>query len=278
MKTISHRIVELDIDSTPTRFYFNYAVCQNPDCDCNGLTIQLSNKDRRLDFFFDFSTETYKQDKYTKDETKIINAFIDFMKSDEQDALTIDFLKRIYTSVKEHEQNKKEVLEDFPLGSFLPYSEILWREKTITLTNNKREYIIYDAYCVTPGCPCTTVALWFVENIHKIGIRQPDFSFIYNYTTHEINEPIGIQPEAAKQFTNTFSASLHNKFKQRHAQLKEEVKQDIEKKIEEGGYTPFHTKKRKIGRNDPCHCGSGKKYKKCCLQKDIEQKLKNIKG
>jgi methionyl aminopeptidase len=25
---------------------------------------------------------------------------------------------------------------------------------------------------------------------------------------------------------------------------------------------------QKVGRNDPCHCGSGKKYKKCCLQKD----------
>jgi len=24
----------------------------------------------------------------------------------------------------------------------------------------------------------------------------------------------------------------------------------------------------KIGRNDPCPCGSGRKYKKCCLQKD----------
>lgn len=24
----------------------------------------------------------------------------------------------------------------------------------------------------------------------------------------------------------------------------------------------------KLGRNDPCHCGSGKKYKKCCLAKD----------
>jgi hypothetical protein len=24
----------------------------------------------------------------------------------------------------------------------------------------------------------------------------------------------------------------------------------------------------KIGRNDPCHCGSGKKYKKCCNSKD----------
>jgi uncharacterized protein YchJ len=24
----------------------------------------------------------------------------------------------------------------------------------------------------------------------------------------------------------------------------------------------------KIGRNDPCPCGSGKKYKKCCLDKE----------
>ena len=23
-----------------------------------------------------------------------------------------------------------------------------------------------------------------------------------------------------------------------------------------------------LGRNDPCHCGSGKKYKQCCLAKD----------
>jgi hypothetical protein len=22
------------------------------------------------------------------------------------------------------------------------------------------------------------------------------------------------------------------------------------------------------GRNDPCHCGSGRKYKQCCLEKD----------
>ncbi|HLE85676.1 MAG TPA: SEC-C metal-binding domain-containing protein [Thermoanaerobaculia bacterium] len=24
----------------------------------------------------------------------------------------------------------------------------------------------------------------------------------------------------------------------------------------------------KIGRNDPCPCGSGKKYKRCCLERD----------
>ena len=30
----------------------------------------------------------------------------------------------------------------------------------------------------------------------------------------------------------------------------------------------------KIGRNDPCPCGSGKKYKKCCMQ-DIEESHKD---
>lgn len=28
----------------------------------------------------------------------------------------------------------------------------------------------------------------------------------------------------------------------------------------------FKRSEPKVGRNDPCHCGSGKKYKKCCAQ------------
>src|SRR5665811_229928 len=31
--------------------------------------------------------------------------------------------------------------------------------------------------------------------------------------------------------------------------------------------TPAKKTKMKIGRNDPCPCGSGKKYKKCCMEK-----------
>ncbi|MFV9616392.1 MAG: SEC-C metal-binding domain-containing protein, partial [Gammaproteobacteria bacterium] len=33
-------------------------------------------------------------------------------------------------------------------------------------------------------------------------------------------------------------------------------------------HEPYHRETPKIGRNDPCHCGSGKKYKKCCLSKE----------
>jgi len=31
-----------------------------------------------------------------------------------------------------------------------------------------------------------------------------------------------------------------------------------------------------IGRNDVCHCGSGKKYKNCCLKKDDSSRKSNI--
>lgn len=33
------------------------------------------------------------------------------------------------------------------------------------------------------------------------------------------------------------------------------------------------SKRRKVGRNDPCPCGSGKKFKKCCLFKSTAKGL-----
>ena len=39
---------------------------------------------------------------------------------------------------------------------------------------------------------------------------------------------------------------------------------------ESGKGVTFRRDGKKIGRNDPCPCGSGKKYKKCCLPKETE--------
>ena len=38
---------------------------------------------------------------------------------------------------------------------------------------------------------------------------------------------------------------------------------------------PVRTAAKKVGPNDPCPCGSGKKYKKCCMQKDKNAGMKN---
>jgi len=45
--------------------------------------------------------------------------------------------------------------------------------------------------------------------------------------------------------------------------------------VEEGGSlvhaSPTPVRTQKVGRNDPCPCGSGKKYKHCCWKKDQEK-------
>lgn len=42
------------------------------------------------------------------------------------------------------------------------------------------------------------------------------------------------------------------------------------------GTDPYRRETPKIGRNDPCHCGSGKKYKKCCLDRDEAARRESI--
>ncbi|WP_334183852.1 MULTISPECIES: SEC-C metal-binding domain-containing protein [Sphingomonadaceae] len=36
------------------------------------------------------------------------------------------------------------------------------------------------------------------------------------------------------------------------------------RRLENDPHRPSSIKRQKIGRNDPCPCGSGRKYKKCC--------------
>ena len=36
---------------------------------------------------------------------------------------------------------------------------------------------------------------------------------------------------------------------------------------------PVRNAAKKVGPNDPCPCGSGKKYKKCCMQKDKADRM-----
>ncbi len=55
----------------------------------------------------------------------------------------------------------------------------------------------------------------------------------------------------------------------------DEVQKEQDKMLEERKERmKEQTKKKKIGRNDPCSCGSGKKYKKCCnmgVEKEVER-------
>lgn len=33
---------------------------------------------------------------------------------------------------------------------------------------------------------------------------------------------------------------------------------------------------KELDRNDPCHCGSGRKYKNCCIDKQVSKKMSKM--
>jgi len=55
------------------------------------------------------------------------------------------------------------------------------------------------------------------------------------------------------------SNDLHNYLLEESRKKFIQQKKDNHKRM----HTPIVQSKRKIGRNEPCPCGSGKKYKKC---------------
>lgn len=57
--------------------------------------------------------------------------------------------------------------------------------------------------------------------------------------------------------------------------LRQLVEQQKEEKLERERLAnqprqPYRREEPRVGRNDPCPCGSGKKYKKCHMGKDLE--------
>jgi hypothetical protein len=52
--------------------------------------------------------------------------------------------------------------------------------------------------------------------------------------------------------------------------LSDDDEADWDKSILRGLSRPAPISAPKVGRNDPCPCGSGKKYKKCCMEKDAD--------
>lgn len=47
----------------------------------------------------------------------------------------------------------------------------------------------------------------------------------------------------------------------------DDYEEDFDDDYEEKRLQPIRNDQERIGRNDPCPCGSGKKYKKCCFKK-----------
>jgi len=94
------------------------------------------------------------------------------------------------------------------------------------------------------------------------------FEAMFNSISDEVAETIyKIQPQKRERSRGVFAA-LPKEFVHSEFSIVENVKQMAQQEREEPqavpSVAPMTRETPKVGRNDPCPCGSGKKYKKCC--------------
>jgi hypothetical protein len=128
--------------------------------------------------------------------------------------------------------------------------------------------LIADQYCWDPTCDCHKAVLTLVE---RVGTGDEEYVTLavyrYNLKTKKTEvEPLS--PSVKRSAKSVFrewlgDPNVHRALRFRYDYINAEFggKLLTERSIP----SPVTKKAKKIGRNDPCSCGSGKKFKKCCL-------------
>jgi len=187
-----------------------------------------------------------------------ITAIIDRMDSDILDAIAM-----LWYTGKGHPDQRDMVfgapsisVSDWRVGGMLPYCEVFkWVRSDIYFLDDeaKTAFNIQDMYCITPGCECGDMVVLFQQlsqyEPQTVGIAE------VNLSGATVLKPEPGQEETLNLLWSAFR-KRHPAYLARFAQHDADMK-SIGKKVN----VPTRPK---VGRNEPCPCGSGKKYKKCC--------------
>lgn len=148
------------------------------------------------------------------------------------------------------------------------YTEFLPFDETMEFSLDGSNWVVDDHYCINPDCDCDNGVLLFYPK--PAGADEQDLPEHEIYPAVHFDVKKGEATSVATEGSDSPSAmQLAAEFmkqtpdcvellRKRRATLRTLIKHNLPPKI-----LPFK-RQEKVGRNDPCPCGSGKKYKKCC--------------
>ena len=222
------------------------SACENPVCTCENVFLELipmqahgDNKEhshhRKVEINIDEKALGYKNKISEKASPDTIDGYFDY---------------------PEVEYN----------GLMSAYNDILPYGDQFLVTIKGEQCIIFDQYCLLPKCPCTDTNLDIIS-IDEFGKKGKDFCFVeLNYRKKRWKlvdqSSFSISLETVRTAIEEQLPDIYKQMHKRHIKLKA-----IYAHCKKKHFAPKQELQLpKAGRNDPCPCGSGKKYKKCCLK------------
>jgi len=263
------------------------SVCPDPLCSCGELTFDCTPVTRPdgsstgstpWQFVLDTASRALVVKPgggRSRHERSLGRAFVDAL-----DGTGWARLRSYFMEVRRCQTEAADVME---LDAFFPdevlgnayspvgYTEILPHGILASFRIGSDVWQVDDAYCVAPKTDCITADLAFLRIAQggrfEGGLDHDKVPCIrYSYRTGAI-ENILVAPtdgmpslDDLMEMTQALVPTLGLTLEVRHNRLRILYLQELLRRTEEerASLSP------KVGRNDPCPCGSGKKYKRCC--------------
>jgi hypothetical protein len=253
----------------------------------------------QIRFSFGLDLGTWQVCEDTKD-IKQTNALVDEFLHDLSDEMKAMFQKKRETIKQRNRKlaNFTMPVEDIKCGRLISFSEIMSDRKGdydgfpaygFQFAHEGQTYLIDDLYCPNPKCKCNEVHLMFLNYSKRTGetatateIFLAELSF--DGKKREFPELVKFSESQAEELVRLWlhtEPDILDDLKQRYKEVKKITKRILKnnrkspssriqaipspsKAIPIINSDTGFTKDFKLGRNTPCPCGSGKKYKKCC--------------
>jgi hypothetical protein len=258
-------------------YRYEATVCQNPTCPCEHVTLKCFTEtpeaSPRAPIFVYMEMDLERQEIANLEELKanpaaraLANAVAAESGQEEWNQL-----RRIYWDLKQYwtEHSDLEQVEvSFPpevlAGTMVGYFDIFPFARRLEFTDEQGTWLIGDQYCCNPKCPCQEAVLSFMRLPEGAGRGplRPIVSISYQYRDGKVSR---LDAEADPRYSEQglleslkkTRADLDSLLAKRQSLLRRLVGRTLKRQT-------IHSLTPKIGRNDPCPCGSGKKWKRCC--------------
>lgn len=263
------------------RYACTLSSCPSPVCGCQVVTLDLAlmydagdnspSPSRQVKIDLAGNSLEFKDIKKLSPENRLFaESFFSGLGEDD-----FDWLVEKHFAIKNRltEEAKPDSIDahfDFPEierdGLRTSYLDVLPYGDRLYATLSGKKYLIIDQYCLRHKCSCTGTSLSFMF-FDPVARKAEDLCHLevgYRKKTWELREDSpALDLDALRCEVETQIPHIYESLRQRHERLKA-IYVSCRKK---------HSPSRqpvvvpKVGRNDPCPCGSGKKFKKCCSVK-----------
>lgn len=281
-------VARLSKDGSLEEFDCIFTICKNPACSCQAVTIRFaariasnliqSETAQEYEVGLDLAARTLDhrfRKTAAQSDMAFAEALLAAMELDDFDLLLrllCGIKKRASERAKPSEINAQFDFDEIERQSIMQgYNDILPFSETFLVVVDGIEYVALDQYCLKSGCGCTKVHFNLLETNQEAGPLATTFSADVDYDTRTWQASSDGKPPlcdvvAFGHLMESTIPDFYEKLKARHnklAAIYAHARKRARPAVSES------TAQKSVGRNDPCPCGSGKKFKKCCLGKDV---------